>query len=165
MGMKICNPAGSNPAGYCQHTLDRIGLAYNMPNNAQDGVFEVCDTDPMDIPGVYTSGGQTLSYAQPAESLGAITSIPYTPRIPASSNCQTYQSSALFTDFLNLASATGTASGSKATITGSGSGNSGTRSGSAAVASATSGSNGAGTIAISLFSGILGVAFSVAFLA
>jgi hypothetical protein len=163
IGMKICNPSGPNPAGYCQHTLDRIGLAYNMPNNAQDQVFEVCDTDPMDIPGVYTSGGQTLSYAQPAESLGPITSIPYTPRIPASSNCQTYQSSALFSDFLNLPSAT--ASGSKATITGSGSGNSGTRTGSGAVASATSGSNGAGTIAISLFSGIVGVAFSVAFLA
>jgi len=163
MGMKICNPSGSNPAGYCQHTLDRIGLAYNMPNNAQDGVFEVCDTDPMDIPGVYTSGGQTLSYAQPPESLGAITSIPYTPRIPASSNCQTYQSSALYTDFLNVA--TNTASGAKATITGNGSGSSGTRSGSSALASATSGSNGAGAITISVFSSILGVAFSIAFLA
>jgi len=163
VGVKICNPSGSNPAGYCQHTLDRIGLAYNMPNQAKDGTFEVCDSDAMDIPGVYTSGGQTLSYSQPAESLGPITSIPYTPRIPASSNCQTYQSSALYTDFVDLAAATGTASGSKATGT-NGSG-SGSRSGSSSVASPTSGSNSAGAITISLFSSILGVAFSVAFLA
>lgn len=163
LGVKVCDPKGSNPAGYCQHTLDRIGLPYNMPNQAQNNKFEVCDTDPMDVPGVYTSGGQTLSYSQPAESLGAITSIPYTPRVPASSNCQTYQSSAIYTDFLNLAAATSTASGSKAT--GSGSGSSGTGSGSSAGASPTSGSNGAGATTISLFSSILGVAFSVAFLA
>jgi hypothetical protein len=161
LGVKICDPKGSNPAGYCQHTLDRIGLVYNMPNQAQNNTYEVCDTDPMDIPGVYTSGGQTLSYAQPAESLGAITSIPYTPRIPASSNCQTYTSSVVFTDFLNLAAATSTASGSKATGSGSGS----SVSHSSAGASPTSGSNGAGTTTISLFSGILGVAFSVVFLA
>jgi hypothetical protein len=157
--MKICNPDGPNPAGYCQHTLDRIGFAYNMPNNAQNGVFEVCDTDPMEIPGVYTSGGQTYSYAQPAESLGAITSIPYTPVIPASSNCVTYQSSQLYTDL--LAAPTGSATATKA---GSGSGT-GTRGGSASVASATSGSNGAGILTISLLSSILGVAFSIAFLA
>jgi hypothetical protein len=163
LGIKICDPKGTNPAGYCQHTLDRIGLPYNMPNQAQNNTFEVCDTDPMDIPGVYTVNGQTSSYAQPAESLGAITSIPYTPRIPASSNCQTYQSSAIYTDFLNLAAATNTASGSKATGTGSGS--SGTRSGSSAGASPTGKSNGAEATAISLFSSILGVAFSVAFLA
>ena len=135
-----------------------------MPNQAQNGTFEVCDTDPMDIPGVYTSGGQTLSYSQPAESLGPITTVPYTPRIPASSNCKTYQSSAIYTDFQNLAAATPTASGSKATGA-PGSGSSGTRSGSAAVASSTTKSNGAGAITISLFSTILGVAFSVAFLA
>jgi hypothetical protein len=158
---KICDPNGPNPAGYCQHTLDRMGLIYNMPNAAQNNVFEVCDSEPMDIPGVYTSGGQTLSYSQPAESLGPITSIPYTPRIPSSSNCQTYQSSAIYTDFLNLA--TSTASGSK--VTGTGSGSSGTRAGSSAGASPTSGSNGAGATTISLFSSILGVAFSVAFLA
>ena len=166
VGIKICDPSGTNPAGFCQHTLDRIGLVYNMPNQAQDGVFEVCDTDPMEVPGVYTSGGQTLSYAQPAESLGPITTVPYTPVIPSSSNCQTYQSSALYTDFANLASATSSASTSKPTNNGA-SGSSSTRTGSAAGASSTSssGSNGAGVVPISLFSSILGVAFSVAFLA
>jgi len=163
VGVKVCNPNGTNPAGYCQHTLDRIGLAYNMPNQAQNGTFEVCDTDPMEIPGVYTSGGQTLSYAQPPESLGAITSMPYTAVIPSSSNCQTYQSTAIYTDFANLASAT--ASGSNPANTGA-SGSS-SRTGSAAGSSSTSssGSNGAGVLSISLFSSILGVAVSVAFLA
>jgi len=161
VGIKICNPNGTNPAGYCQHTLDRIGLAYNMPNQAQNGTFEVCDTDPMEIPGVYTSGGQTLSYAQPPESLGPITSIPYTPVIPSSSNCQTYQSTAIYTDFANLASATTAASNP----TNTGAGGSSSRTGSAAGSSSTSGSSGAGTLSISLFSSILGVAFSVAFLA
>ena len=155
LGIKICNPTGTNPAGYCQHTLDRIGLPYNMPNQAQNGTFEMCDTDPMDIPGVYTSAGQTLSYAQPPESLGPITSIPYTARVPASSNCQTYQSTALYTDFLSLSPST-TAAGSQST---------GTSAGSAKGVTPTKASSGAGALTISLFSGILGVAFSVAFLA
>ena len=156
--MKICTPQGTNPMGYCQHTLDRIGLPYNMPNNAQNGTYEVCDSDLMDIPGEYTSGGQTLSYAQPAESLGPITSIPYTPRVPSSSNCQTYQSSQIFTDFLSLASTT---RGASASPTGSGA----SRAGSASTANPTSGSNGAGSVSISLLTSILGVAFSVSFLA
>lgn len=162
--MKFCNPTGTNPAGYCQHTLDRIGLAYNMPNAAQNGTFEVCDSGLMDVPGVYTSGGQTLSYSQPAESLGAITSVPYTPRVPSSSNCQTYQSSDLYTDFKTLA-ATPTAS-STAKVTGAGASGSGTGTGSGSIASPTgSKSNGAGATIIPLFSIILGIAFSAVFLA
>jgi len=159
-GIKICNPAGDQ--SYCQNTLDRIGLPYNMPNDAQNGTFEVCDSDLMDIPGVYTSGGQTLSYSQPAESLGPISTIPYTPRIPSSSNCQTYQSSEIFTVTPSGYSAP------TATPTGSSngkSGSSGTRTGTSNPASSTSGSNGAGVVTISIFSTILGVAFSVAFLA
>ncbi|KAI0245977.1 hypothetical protein BJV78DRAFT_1381944 [Lactifluus subvellereus] len=159
MAIKICDAKGSNPTGYCQHTLDRIGYQYNMPNNAKAGVFEMCDSDAMDIPGVYTVNGQTLSYAQPPESLGPITTIPYTARIPASSNCVTYQSSALYTDLQSLPTATGASS---AMATGSGTG---TRAGTASVASSTTGSNGAGILTISLFSSILGVAFSIALLA
>jgi len=158
-GMKICNPDGKNATGYCQHTLDRIGLPFNMPNAAKNGTFEMCDSDLMDIPGVYTSGGQTLSYAQPAESLGPITSIPYTPRIPSSSNCQSYQSSQLFTDFLSLARTT-TAAGAGATGSGA------SRAGTASSGSPTNASsNGAGAVTISLFTGVVGVALSVAFLA
>jgi len=159
--IKACDDKGTNPGGMCQNTLDRLGAAYNMPNNAQNGVFEVCDADLMDVPGIYTSNGQTLSYSQPAESLGPITTIPYTPRVPSSSNCQTFQSTDLF-KFTPSGLPTSTA----ATPTPSGkSGSTGTRTGSSSPASSTSGSNGAGVVTVSLFSSILGVAFSVAFLA
>jgi hypothetical protein len=161
VALKICNPTGPNPQGYCQHTLDRIGIQYNMPNAAVNGTFEVCDSDAMDIPGEYTSGGQTLSYAQPAETV-SIGTLPYTPRIPSSSNCQTYQSSALFTDFASLAASP---TGASATPTGTGASKNGASGAGSASATPTSGSNGAGAITISLFSSILGVAFSVAFLA
>jgi len=161
VALKVCNPSGPNPTGYCQHTLDRIGIEYNMPNNAVNGTFEVCDSDAMDIPGVYTSGSQTLSYAQPAETV-PIGTLPYTPRIPSSSNCQTYQSSALFTDFASLVPSTTAAS---SVPTGSGAKKSGASGAGSASATPTSGSNGAGAVTVSLFSSILGVAFSVAFLA
>ena len=159
---KICNPAGTNPLGYCLNTLDRLGIAYNMPNNAQDGVFEVCDSDTMQLPGVYVSNGQTLTYTQPDESLGPITTVPYTPTVPSSSNCQTFQSTDLYTDTISGYSTTTSASSPTGKVV---SGSSGTRTGSSSPASSTSGSNGAGVVTISLFSTILGVAFSVAFLA
>ncbi|SRR5258708_7097123 len=157
VGIKICNPQGKNPTGYCQHTLDRIGLVYNMPNAAKNGTFEVCDSGLMDVPGIYTSGGQTLSYSQPAETV-SIGSVPYQPRVPSSSNCQTYKSAQLFTDFASLAP---TQTGASAAATGSGA----SRSGSGSAASPTKGSNGAGSVTISLFTSILGAALSVAFLA
>lgn len=101
--MKICNPNGNNNPGYCQHTLDRIGLGYNCPSKYtvgggfQPGEFEVCDSADMTVPGIYTdSTGATQSYSQPAESLGAITTIPYQPTTVASSNCVTYTSSVLY---------------------------------------------------------------------
>ncbi|VDB84029.1 unnamed protein product [Peniophora sp. CBMAI 1063] len=101
--IKICDPAGKNPGGFCQNRLDRIGCAYNMPskytvNNAGPGEFESCASDDMDIPGEYVVNGQTLSYSQPPESAGPITSIPYSPRVPASSNCVATASAALYTD-------------------------------------------------------------------
>lgn len=166
-GIKICDEAGTNPTGYCRNTLDRLGIVYNMPNAAKDGVFEVCDADLMQLPGVYTSNGQTITYSQPDESLGPITTVPYTPTVPASSNCQTFKSSDLFTF---TPSGLPTSTGATPTPTGksgsgSGSGSSGTRTGSGSPASSTSEANGAGVVTISLFSTILGVAFSVAFLA
>jgi hypothetical protein len=132
--IKICNPAGTNEAGFCQHTLDRIGLAYNCPSKytigggAPAGEFEVCDSDLMTVPGIYVENGVTSSYAQPPESLGPITSIPYSPSLVASTNCVTTASSALFTQLVSAstsasasasgsasASAAASASGSKAT--------------------------------------------------
>jgi hypothetical protein len=70
-----------------------------VPAAYRDGVFESCLGETQDYPGVYTgANGQVSTYQQPAESLGAITSIPYTARIPASSSCTPFTSSLIYTD-------------------------------------------------------------------
>jgi len=94
---KTCDPAGANAANFCQHIYDRIGCAYNAPNAAPNNSFTSCDGDDQDYPGIYTdASGATLTYTQPAESLGAIATMPYQPRVPASSNCQTFSSAQLY---------------------------------------------------------------------
>lgn len=181
--IKICNPTG-NESGYCQHTLDRIGLAYNCPSKytigggAPAGEFEVCDSDLMTVPGVYVDNGVTSSYAQPPESLGPITSIPYSPSLVASSNCVTTASSALFSQLVAAPSSAGasTTGSAGASATGSAgasaSGNkastSGSRTGSAGGAAPTGGSSltgGAGALRTSAFATVAGVIFAVAFFA
>lgn len=94
---KVCDPAGPNAAHFCEHIFDRIGCAYNAPNNAKNGTFEACAGDNQDFPGIYTdASGQVQTYTQPAESLGPISTIPYQPKVPASSNCVTYTSSSIY---------------------------------------------------------------------
>jgi hypothetical protein len=162
---KVCDPAGANAANYCQHIFDRIGCAYNAPNNAQNGTFESCQGADQDFPGVYTdASGQVQTYTQPAESLGAITSIPYTPKVPASSNCVTYTSSLIYTGLptpTNLVSTpSGTSVHSSGTRTSSGSGPSNTGS--------TSGANGNGgspaSLALSSLTSLFGVSLAIFFL-
>lgn len=103
---------------------------YNAPNNAQSGVLESCEGDNQDFPGVYyttndafAGGIQTVTYnlKQPAESLGPITSIPYTPRVPASSNCVTYTSAMIYASELTV-TAPGDASSSATSGNGSATG-------------------------------------------
>jgi len=149
---KACNPAGADAARYCEHIFDRIGCAYNAPNNAQNNVFEVCDGESQDFPGIYSVNGVEMTYTQPAESLGPITTMPYDPVVPASSNCRPYASGDLFG-----AIATVGATGASATGTGR---PSGTRTGSAAGAGQT---NGASTLTFSSIS-LAGVIFSALFL-
>ncbi|KAI0755950.1 hypothetical protein BC629DRAFT_1662115 [Irpex lacteus] len=185
--IKICKNDGTNPAGYCQHTLDRIGLGFNCPSKytlgggSSAGTFEVCDSDNMIVPGIYTlPGGTTTSYAQPPESLGPIQTVPYTPVAASSSNCVTSASSALYTDLLSVsasatASASGSgsaaASGSAATSKPSGSGSaaasgSASHSGSASGSAATGASqSGAETMQLSMVATALGTLFAVAFFA
>ncbi len=169
---KVCDPAGPNAAALCQHIYDRIGVSYNCPSAAQNGTFEVCDSDNQDPPGIYTdASGAVQTYSQPPESLGVISTLPYTPKVPSSSNCVQYASTALFTDLVAPTSApTGTASGASATGKASGSGAAGTasRSGASAGASSTgaaSGSNGAAAVRISVIATFAGVLGAVAFLA
>ncbi|KAF8752920.1 hypothetical protein RHS01_07486 [Rhizoctonia solani] len=61
--LKICDPAGKNPAGYCEHIYDRIGCAYNAPAAYVNGTFEKCDSDSMELPGQYVSNGATTTAA------------------------------------------------------------------------------------------------------
>ncbi|KAJ7336355.1 manno protein [Mycena albidolilacea] len=176
---KACDPSKPNAAHYCEHVYDRIGqrsfddgcrCAYNAPNNAQNGTFESCLGENQDFPGVYTTDGQVMTYKQPPESLGPISSLPYTARVPASSSCTQYTSAQLFSA-LGAVSSTASAS---ATTTGGGSGGSTgggaaqtgsqTKSGASAGASAT-GTGGAEALSASLVSGLLGVAFAAVFLA
>lgn len=176
--MRVCDPQGNNPAGNCEHIYDRIGCNYNDPNQAQNGTFEVCQADDSLPPGIYVSNGQTMTYTQPPESLGPITSLPYTASVPASSNCVTYQSASLYTDLVAAAptgssapSASGSGSGAAATpapTNHSGSGSTAaSRTGSSGSASPTGGAgqgNGAGALHISAFATLAGVLFAVVFL-
>ncbi|KIJ42350.1 hypothetical protein M422DRAFT_171118, partial [Sphaerobolus stellatus SS14] len=111
---KACDPADSNDAHYCEHVFDRLGCAYNIPNNAQNNTFESCEGENQDYPGTYTVDGVAHTFTQPDESLGAITTVPYTARVPATSNCVAHKSAELFA---NLPTIVTDASG--ASITGS----------------------------------------------
>ncbi|KAF9494696.1 hypothetical protein BDN71DRAFT_1431494 [Pleurotus eryngii] len=163
---KVCDPAGPNAANFCQHIYDRIGCAYNAPNNAQSGTFESCQGENQDFPGVYTSNGAVVTYTQPPESLGAIATMPYQPRVPASSNCVPFQSTALFAALATVTpsgsaavsgSQTGSASGSSATGT-----RSGTGTGTAQNANQTT--NDGSVVVMSGLVSVIGVVFSALFL-
>ncbi|GAA5909281.1 hypothetical protein JCM8208_005630 [Rhodotorula glutinis] len=92
--MKFCGPISS--PNYCENRFDLIGCSYNMPAAYEDGVFNECDGDLQDVVGTYTgSNGQTSTWSQP-ESLAADSTLPWTPRVPSSSNCRTYSSADLF---------------------------------------------------------------------
>ncbi|TDL25751.1 hypothetical protein BD410DRAFT_826357 [Rickenella mellea] len=175
---KACDPAGPHAADFCQHIYDRIGCAYNAPNAAQTGVFESCQGENQDFPGVYTSNGQVVTYQQPPESLGVISTIPYQPRVPASSNCVPFDSAKLFASLGTVtpttSSAAPTTSSTGAKTTGSSSG-SGTASRSSAGAGASQTSNSAATFGgrsgpesgavAGIVTGMFGVMFAMAFLA
>ncbi|GAA6011203.1 hypothetical protein JCM11491_006755 [Sporobolomyces phaffii] len=111
---KLCDPTYNDGHNYCQNRYDLMGCSYNMPAAVVDGEFTECDGDLQDEVGIYTTNGQVMTYSQPPE--GSPVNPPYTPRVPSSSNCKTYQS----TDILGVA--TTSASSSAASPTGSASG-------------------------------------------
>ena len=157
--LKVCDPAGPNAAKFCQHIYDRIGCAYNAPNAAQDKVFEACSAENGDFPGIYTSNGVVQTYSQPPESLGPITTQPYSVRVPSSSNCQTFSSTALFPS-LPTVSATTTSSSSSG-VSSRPTGQSGTPTDAARPAQ--SSTSDATALTVSCFS-VIGVAFAALFL-
>lgn len=170
--LKACDPAGANAANFCQHIYDRIGCAYNAPNNAQTGQFTSCDGDNQDFPGVYTdASGAVQTYQQPPESLGAISTMPYQPKIPASSNCVTYTSNVLYAAAATDTAISITSSSSSAGPTSSGTskpvGSSTKLSSANPSATGASGGNsgGAASVVASSLTSVMGVAFAVMFFA
>ncbi|KAJ7695479.1 hypothetical protein B0H17DRAFT_1158931 [Mycena rosella] len=160
---KACDPAGANAANFCQHVYDRIGCMYNAPNAAQNGTFESCLGENQDFPGVYTENGAVVTYKQPAESLGVISSMPYQPRVPASSSCTPFTSASVF-------AALGTPTTTAGSVTGSGSnkpssGASSTKgSGSAATSPSATSTGGAEALGVGIVSSVVGVVFAAVFL-
>ncbi|TFK17466.1 hypothetical protein FA15DRAFT_628762 [Coprinopsis marcescibilis] len=167
--LKACDPAGPNAAHFCEHIYDRIGCTYNVPNAAQDKVFESCLGENQDFPGVYTSDGVVMTYTQPPEELGAITTEPYPVRIPASSSCTPFESAAIYTGLPKPSSAVESSAGSGAsgvTSVRSTASRSGTAGG-AAVSSTAGAQSGAGAVAVgtTMLFNVVGLAVAVAFLA
>jgi len=156
--IKACDPKGPNAAHFCEHIYGRIGCAYNAPNNAQNGTFESCQGENQDFPGVYTTNGQVMTYTQPPESLGAISTTPYQVRIPASSNCVQYQSTSLYGSLPTPTITAAPSTSATARSTGAGSGT-GTKTSTGSTASSTT--SGAEMVVISSFAGIAGILFAV----
>ncbi|KAG6908602.1 hypothetical protein DXG01_004005 [Tephrocybe rancida] len=118
--IKACDPAGANAKHFCEHVYDRMGCLYNAPANAQNGTFESCLGDNQDYPGIYTdAAGATQTFTQPPESLGPISSFPYTPRVPPSSSCVQYTSSVIYAALASV-TAPGDVTSTSASPTGSG---------------------------------------------
>lgn len=124
--IKVCDPAVANSKQYCQNIFDRIGCEFNAPASYAAGEYTVCDSENQDPPGVYTdASGAVQTFSQPPESLGPISSMPYTAKLPKSSNCVNYESTALFAAAASVtapAGASSTAASGSASVTGSASG-------------------------------------------
>ena len=175
--MKVCDPADPQAPRLCEHIYDRVGVLYNCPHRATNGVFEACEGENQDPPGIYTENGQVMTYTQPAESLGPISTIPYEPRIPASSNCVPFQSNQLFADLPAATGAPGASSGTGSgagpaptgTGAGTGAGSAPTRTGSGTTPGATGGAsedeNGAASTRISMVAAVAGAVAAFALLA
>lgn len=110
---KACDPAGDRAAELCEHRYDRVGCAYNAPVDYAtiNGTFSSCEGEDQLPVGQYISGGRTITWEQPAESLGEITTIPFTASIPATSQCSTYDSSSLYTNLASYFSSASPGSG------------------------------------------------------
>ncbi|THU97101.1 hypothetical protein K435DRAFT_663244 [Dendrothele bispora CBS 962.96] len=168
--LKVCDSSNPNAGHLCEHIYDRIGCAYNAPNNAQQNVFESCEGEDMMPVGTYVSGGQTLTWTQPPEGVEPVP--PYTPTPAASSNCVSFQSESLFAAIASVtASVSESASASTITSTNSNgqpttitrsvsSSARGSGSGTASAAGAANTNDGVRAMGISIVAGVSGVLLS-----
>ncbi|GAA5900711.1 hypothetical protein JCM5296_004875 [Sporobolomyces johnsonii] len=135
--LKLCDPVYSDGNNYCENRYDLMGCNYNMPSAVKDGEFASCEGDLQDVVGIYTSSGKVMTYTQPAE--GASINPPYTPRIPSSSNCQTYASTDLFVVATTTSGSSAATATGKITSGASGAAKTGTGAGASSTGSSTSG--------------------------
>jgi hypothetical protein len=157
--LKACDPTRPDARRYCEHIYDRIGCAYNAPAAYVDQVFESCQGESQDFPGIYTgANGQVTTYQQPAESLGAITLVPYSARIPASSSCVAAVSSVIYQ---GAPAATGVSSSSTRTSTGATSTRATGTGGTTSRAATTSASTNAAVAGASAGTGLVAAALGV----
>nr|GAT48502.1 predicted protein [Mycena chlorophos] len=167
---KACDPAGANAAKFCQHIYDRIGCAYNAPNDAQNGTFESCLGDSQDFPGIYTVNGTVMTYSQPPERFGAISTMPYDPKVPASSSCTSFDSTSIYTALPSATAASSSVSASAKIAFVSGSASStiaaskATGSRSPSASSTATDTNDAATLAMSIVATLFGTLFAAVFL-
>jgi len=150
--IKLCDNSITTP-NYCENRIDLLGCDYNMPASYVDGEFTSCEGELQDVVGTYTSNGQTLTWSQPA-SLDPSTTLPWTPRIPASSNCVTYSSAQLYggnTASVGATSAISVPAGSLTTLPpqASGSAATGSKGSGTGTAAGSSSTNGAGRLVAS----------------
>ncbi|KAF5334811.1 hypothetical protein D9611_012947 [Ephemerocybe angulata] len=162
--LKACDPNGPNAKHFCEHVFDRIGCAYNAPNNAVTGVFESCEGENQDFPGTYTVDGQVRTYTQPPESLGAISTMPYTARVPASSNCVTQTSSVIYAALPTVAAAGASSTTTTKAATSGTTSRTTTSGGAAATGGSSTAGNGADAVAVSGVT-LFGVVLSALFFA
>ncbi|GAA5978188.1 hypothetical protein JCM11641_001129 [Rhodosporidiobolus odoratus] len=97
--LKACDPSWENGWAVCEHIFDRIGCKYNAPADyaSINNTYTSCEGEDQLPPGQWVENGRTMTYTQPPESLGVISTIPYEPATPSSSNCQTFSSADIFT--------------------------------------------------------------------
>ncbi|KAJ7129861.1 manno protein [Mycena crocata] len=158
---KACDPAGPDAAKFCEHVYDRIGCEYNAPNAAKNGTFESCLGENQDFPGIYTENGAVVTYKQPAEALGEIATMPYTPRVPASSSCTPFTSSVLYAAIGTPTASAGASGSGPASSKPTGATPSG---GSGSATPSATGTGAASALGVSLVSSVLGVVFAAVFL-
>ena len=94
---KLCDPTRAGSRAYCQNIYDRFGMDFNCPTEPKRDVFESCEGENQDPPGVYTSNGVAVTYTQPPYGRPLPSTLPYVVRTPSVSNCRTFASSALYT--------------------------------------------------------------------
>ncbi|KAJ7910637.1 hypothetical protein B0H13DRAFT_2329170 [Mycena leptocephala] len=144
-------------------TYDQVIEWHNFMGGNQF-CFKACDPPAPTRP-IIASTSTTASAASAREPR-PISTLPYDPKVPASSSCTQYSSADLYSALGTITSSASAGASVTGAAAKSGASGSATRSGESAGASATGGTtqSGAEVLGVSLVSTVLGVVFAVVFL-